>query len=132
MTKLKNNHRHQRSCEGIHQAQRNLASLLGSSNLKRWIIILFLFYKLDYKDYYCYGISSGSAILNNENGKDLRLVPFLAVLIKLSVLILYPSLLKVNLLSPTEFPSSFSQAGALCFLLFVFFLSFLTIQTLIQ
>jgi hypothetical protein len=52
-------------------AQRNVASLLGSSNLKRWIIVLFLFYKLDYKDYYCYGISSSSAILNNENGKDL-------------------------------------------------------------
>jgi hypothetical protein len=57
------------------QPQRNVASLLASSNLKRWIIVLFLFYKLDYKDYYCYGISSSSAILNNENGKDLVYFP---------------------------------------------------------
>lgn len=82
MVKLKNNHRHQRSCIKIHHAQKNVASLLTSENLKRWIIILFLFYKLDYKDYYCYGISSGSAILNNENGKDLRSVPFHSMLIK--------------------------------------------------
>lgn len=68
MVKLKNNHRHHPK---NHQAHRNVVSLLASSNLRRWIIVLFLFYKLDYKDYYCYGISSGSAILNNENGKDL-------------------------------------------------------------
>lgn len=70
MVKLKTNHRHQAKCMKSQHARRNFASLTTSANLKRWIIILFLFYKLDYKDYYCYGISSSSAILNNENGKD--------------------------------------------------------------
>lgn len=115
MVKLKNNHR---SCMEIHQARKNFVSLAASANLKRWIIILFLFYKLDYKDYYCYGISSGSAILNNENGKDLRLVLFLSMLIKTFL----PHSLSFALESQFVIPlTSFSRAGALCFLLFWFF-----------
>jgi hypothetical protein len=75
MVKFKSNH-HRYNIK-IHQTQkRSLLSLLASSNLRRWIIILLLFYKLDYKDYYCYGISSSSAILNNENGKKFSF-PFL-------------------------------------------------------
>jgi len=76
MVKLKTNHQRRNNycINRICHAQQNLGSLLTSTNLKRWIIVLFLFYKLDYKDYYCYGSSSGisssSAILNNENGKD--------------------------------------------------------------
>lgn len=81
MIKLKSNHRHHhRSCSEIRQTKRNFVTLFASSNLKRWIIILFLFYKLDYKDYYCYGISSSSAILNNENGKDLVQSSFISFL----------------------------------------------------
>jgi hypothetical protein len=108
MVKLKTNHRHPRGANFPH-TQRNFASLLTSSNLKRWIIILFLFYKLDYKDYYCYGISSSSAILNNENGKNPRF--FLL------------HLEKVNLLS--RLFSSLSN-GALCPVMFSFFPFFIS------
>lgn len=110
MVKLKNNHRHPRSCIQIHHAQKNFVSLLASSHLKRWIIILFLFYKLDYKDYYCYGISSSSAILNNENGKDLVL-SFSCVAENFSFLILH--LVKVNLLS--RLPSLLETGDGSCF-----------------
>ena len=73
MAKLKNNYviRNSGSCA------QNISSLLASNSLKRWIMILFLFYKLDYMDYYCYGSSSSgssnsnTAILNNENGKEI-------------------------------------------------------------
>lgn len=71
MVKLRNNYviRNSGSCA------QNISSLLASNSLKRWIMILFLFYKLDYMDYYCYGSSSSSnsntAILNNENGKEI-------------------------------------------------------------
>lgn len=75
MVKLKNNY-HQCSSTRI----RNVTTLLTSSSFKRWIILLFLLYKLDYKDYYCYGISSvssgNSAASNNENGKNLSLTFF--------------------------------------------------------
>lgn len=95
MVKLKNNHR-------ISHAHRNIASLMAASaNLKRWIIVLFLFYKLDYKDYYCYGISSGSAILNNENGKKIFLSPFVLFLLWQISLLPLPS--KVNSLSAPAF-----------------------------
>ncbi|XP_070490532.1 uncharacterized protein side-V [Chironomus tepperi] len=67
MVKLKNNYHH---CSSTRI--RNVTTLLTSSSFKRWIILLFLLYKLDYKDYYCYGISSvssgNSAASNNENG----------------------------------------------------------------
>ncbi|KAG5673612.1 hypothetical protein PVAND_003641 [Polypedilum vanderplanki] len=68
MVKLKNNYHH---CSSTRI--KNVALLLASVSFKRWIILLFLLYKLDYKDYYCYGISSESvsgntAMLNNENG----------------------------------------------------------------
>lgn len=75
MVKLKNNY-HQCSSTRI----RNVTTLLTSSSFKRWIILLFLLYKLDYKDYYCYGISSvssgNSEASNNENGKNLSLTFF--------------------------------------------------------
>lgn len=70
MVKLKSNY-HQKSPTWI----KNVTTVHTSSSFKRWIILFFLLYKLDYKDYCCYGISSAgnsginSAILNNENGK---------------------------------------------------------------
>ena len=49
---------------------KNVAELSASTSFRRWIIFLLLLYKLDYKDYYCYGISSASGnLLNIENGK---------------------------------------------------------------
>ena len=78
MVKLKNNYHH---CSSTRI--RNVTSLLTSSSFKRWIILLFLLYKLDYKDYYCYGISSvsigNSAASNNENGKNLTFDLFLFI-----------------------------------------------------
>lgn len=107
MVKLKTNHRHQAKCMKSQHARRNFSSLTTSANLKRWIIILFLFYKLDYKDYYCYGISSSSAILNNENGKDRTLFHSLSLYLFVShpkvflfLFLAFSSFqLKVNLLS---------------------------------
>lgn len=121
MIELKNNHRHrQRSCIETCRARKNFTSLLASANLKQWIIILFLFYKLDYKDYYCYGISSSSssAILNNENGKVLVCSSFFAsespmkyfsVLLHFSLSLESQFVILPNFLLPIR-----PEAGALC------------------
>lgn len=122
MIELKNNHRHrQRSCIENCRARKNFTSLLASANLKQWIIILFLFYKLDYKDYYCYGISSSgssTAILNNENGKVLVHSSFFAsespmkyfsVLLHFSLSLESQFVILPNFLLPIR-----SKAGALC------------------
>lgn len=71
MVKLNYNYSH---CSTTATRIKNVASLFASSTLQRWTILLLLLYKLDYKDYYCYGSSSSSsnsAIFNNENGKKI-------------------------------------------------------------
>lgn len=124
MIELNNNHRHrQRRCTESRRAQKNFTSLLASSNLKQWIIILFLFYKLDYKDYYCYGSSSSSssAILNNENGK----VPFSPPSLCWNTFpsfFIFHSLSPKSICYPSELPSSYPLQGW-CFMPFALILA---------
>jgi hypothetical protein len=57
----------------VREILNNLTLLVSPGRtLKIWITILFIIFKLDYMDYYCYGIStttSDSSLLNNENGE---------------------------------------------------------------
>lgn len=129
MVKLNYNYSH---CSTTATRIKNVASLFASSTLQRWTILLLLLYKLDYKDYYCYGSSSSSsnsAIFNNENGKkifsldlfsrDIKCYRFLA-----SLLIHNTHLLKVNILSRRRFAtrraSLFFQKGSEEFSSFLF------------
>lgn len=101
MVKLNYNYSHCTAATRI----KNVASLFASSTLQRWTILLILLYKLDYKDYYCYG-SSSTATFNNENGKEnLFFRPFfLDIAFWASFLIKYTThLLKVNILSQQRF-----------------------------
>lgn len=78
MVKSNNNYHHCSSSSNSSTATtriKHVASIFASTTLRRWFILLVLLYKLDYQDYYCYGISSGSnsAAFNNENGKNEQL-----------------------------------------------------------